>query len=453
MIALFAFALTACDDEVADLPPFEERVATAINNLRTDLTAPPNGWRLAYQPTPESGTFLILLKFFPDGSVNIKSDVPDGNGKFYDQTITYRIDNALGLELIFETFGVFHHLFELEQATFGAEFEFLYKRKEGDNLIFESLSDFTNPTILSFQPAGANDESEFARGISENLIKFKLANPQIFGTIPPTQQIILNDRNISVFWTIDLDKRNLVAEFAGIGTTRDQVLANNRVNINQFSKFTYANGNLVLDEPFSFTLNGQRNNIQQIPLSDFSFTGPELCTSSVTTEGPLFTGQSPSLGSVTVVNSLLSNRGNEFDNFVYSVNAQFIFDGSGNSLLEEGSIGQKLPNVSGFIFFYGVELNDPNVPIYSVGFIMEDGEIFVRGFSPTSTAVNLVQITLLDQYYYSATPPAGTEQSLMEITNEIFQGGEFYAFDLPVDGIKVFRLYNPCNQYEFFLVE
>ncbi len=455
LILLFAFVFIACEDEVADLPPFEERVAEAINGLRTDLTAPTNGWRLEYQPTPEAGTFLILMKFFPDGSVNIKSDVPDGNGEFYDHTITYRIDNALGLQLIFETFGVFHHLFELEQATFGAEFEFLYKRKEGDNLIFESLSDFNNPTILSFQPAGANDEGEFARGISENLIKFKLDNPQIFGTILPTQQIILHDRNISIFWTIDLDKRNLVAEFAGIGTTRDQVLANNRVNINQFSKFTYANGNLVLDEPFSFALNGQQNNIQQIPLSDFSFTGPELCASSITTEGPLFTGQSQSLGSVTVVNSLLSNRGSDFVTGLYTVNAFFIFDEQTNSLQQTGIISQLLPGTSALIMVYGVSLIPPfeNIPMYSVGFIMENGEIYVREFQPTSTKVNLVQINLLNQYYYTATPPAGTEQSLMEITDELFQGGEFYAFNQLFQGIDLFWLFNPCNKYEFLLIE
>jgi hypothetical protein len=59
----------------------------------------------------------------------------------------------------------------------------------------------------------------------------------------------------------------------------------------------------------------------------------------------------------------------------------------------------------------------------------------------------------LDQYYYSATPPAGTEQDLKDITDEIFAGGEFYAFDEPIEGLKLFRLFNACNNYEFFLVQ
>ncbi|MEP2667405.1 MAG: DUF4302 domain-containing protein [Cyclobacteriaceae bacterium] len=451
-LLIFLFVAVSCSEDNTDLPAVEERVKEAVDGLKTDLTAPANGWRLEYQPTEESGTFLILMKFTPDGNLNIKSDVPDNNGEFFDHTISYRIDNALGLELILETYGVFHYLFELDQAAFGAEFEFLFKKKEGGSLIFESISDTSNPTQLVFTPAGANDENEFAREITENLGQFDLDNPQIFGTISPTQQLILSDKNISVFWTIDLTKRNLTAEFAGVGTTRDEVLANSRITLNHFSKFTLANGQLVLQEPLSFNFNGQSNNISAITLSDFSLTGPDLCSSGVNNTEPLYTGQTSGLGTTTLVNTMLSNRGIDFGKTVYTVNALFIFDEQGNSLQETGSIATKLPGTSGFVLFYGVQLNDPTIPIYSVGFIMDDGEIYVREYQPTTTAVNLFQINLMDQYYYSATPPAGTETALKEITDEIFAGGEFYAFDLPGNGIQVFRLYNPCNKYEFFLV-
>ncbi|MCB0492844.1 MAG: DUF4302 domain-containing protein [Cyclobacteriaceae bacterium] len=451
-LLMLLFVAVSCSEDNTDLPPVEERVKEAVEGLKSDLTAPANGWRLEYQPTEESGTFLILMKFTPDGNVNIKSDVPDNSGEFFDHTISYRIDNALGLELILETYGVFHYLFELDQATFGAEFEFLFKEKEDDGLVFESISDTSNPTQLVFTPAGANDENEFARDITANLGKFDLANPQIFGTINPTQQVILTDKNISIFWTIDLTKRNLIAEFAGKGTTRDEVLANSRITLNHFSKFTLSNGQITLLEPLSFVFNGQSNNITSLTLSDFSFSGPDLCASGVNNIEPLYTGQTPGVGTTTIVNTMLSNRGIDFGKTVYTVNALFIFDDQGNSLQETGSIGTKLLGTSGFVLFYGVQLNDPSIPIYSVGFIMEDGEIYVREYQPTTTAVNLFQINLLDQYYYSATPPAGTETALKEITDEIFAGGEFYAFDLPGNGVQVFRLYNPCNKYEFFLV-
>lgn len=454
-VIFICLALVACRDDEADLPPFEERVKEAVEGLRTELTAPANGWRLEYQPTPASGTFLILMKFLPNGDVNIKSDVPDNNGEFFDQKITYRIDNALSLELILETYGVFHHLFELEQSTFGGEFEFEYKRKDGNNLIFESLSDFSFPTQLVFIPAGPNDENEFARSVAQGMVNFKVSNPQIFGVINPTQQIILNDRNISVFWTIDLDARNLTVEYAGIGVTRDEIIANNRVNINRFSTFTFANGSIVLEDPVTFSIAGNQINLQQVPLNNLTFTGPDLCVSNGNNVEPSFEGQSASLGSITLVNSWLSNRGIDFTPNVYSVNPLFIFNSDGESLLQDGSIGQLLPDVDGFLFLYGVDLAPPNdnLPTYSVGFIMKNGDFYLREYQPTSTEINLVKITLLDQYFYSATPPPGTEQALQDITNEIFSGGEIFAFDEPVDGFKLFRLFNPCNKYEFFLVQ
>lgn len=452
-----SLVLASCSVNNTDLPPVEERVKEAVDGLRFELLAPSNGWRLEYQPTEEAGTFLMLLNFDADGNVRIQSDVADNAGEFYDQTITYRIDNAQGLELILETFAVFHHLFELESATFGGEFEFLYKRKDGVNLIFESISDGANPTQLVFIPAGANDANEFSRELAANLEQFRISNPQILISsatkILPTQQLILNDRNISIFWNIDFSKRNLTVEFAGVGTTRDQVIAGNKVTLNQFSKYTFSNGKIVLDNPLSFGLNGQQQNISEITLTDFDFTGPDYCASGSNNTTPRYTGQDPSLGAVTLINTYLSNRGSEFTPTVYTVNALFIFDDQGNSLLEEGSISQKFPNASGFVLFYGVPLNDPLIPIYSVGLIMDDGEIYVRAYQPTTTKVNLVQISLLDQYYYSATPPTGTEQDLKDITDEIFAGGEFYAFDEPIEGLKLFRLFNPCNKYEFFLVQ
>lgn len=445
----------SCDDENNnDLPPVEERVENAIASLRADLTAPVNGWRLQYQPTPESGIFFMLLKFTPGGDVNIKSDVADNNGEFFDQTITYRIDNALGLELIMETFSVFHHLFELDQATFGAEFEFLFKTKENNNLLFESISDFSNPTQLVFEPATVNDESLFALDISQNLNAFGQLSPQVFGGIAPSQQIVLQNRNISVFWTIDITKRSLIAEFALIGTTPAEVIAGNGINLNHASGYTIQDGRLVLLNPLSFVLNGQQNNVSELSLNTFSMDAASLCPTAVVADNPKYIGFSPGIGPVTMLNSLLSTRGSAFQNSVYSVNAQFVFDGNGQALTDGGSIGTKFPTATGFVLFYGVQLNNPNIPIYSVGLIFDDGNVFVREFQPTSTKINLVQLTFLDQFFFSGTSPApGTNEDLKAIIDEIFAGGEVYAFDFPVNGATVFRLFNPCNRYEVFLVQ
>ena len=455
VIVLLCFSLTiACnDDDGPKLPSVEERVNEAISSLRNDLTAPANGWKLEYQPTPDAGVFFMLLNFEANGDVRIQSDVADNNGEFFDQTITYRIDNALGLELILETYGVFHYLFEQQQANFGAEFEFVFDRKEGENLLFRSATDFGVPTILTFEPAEAGAESGFSREIVENLEAFGTVTSQIFGGDPPIQQVILEDRNISVFWSINLEERNIFVDIAGIGTTVDEVLANGRVSVLQNTGYTFRDGKLVLLEPVAFTLGGQQFVIEEISLTDFEMTAPPLCNSDVQ-PGPKYTGRIAGVSNnVTIINSLLNSNGFGFQpNNAYTVNVIFVFDGEGNSLADGGIIEEKFPEASAFVFLYGINPIDPNLPPYSVGLIMEDGSIYVRAFEPTTTQGNKITVTLTDEFYFD-DGSTGLEDDLREITDLIFADGELYASDLPADGINVFRLFNPCNRYEVFLVQ
>ena len=152
------FLLLSCKENDGDIDSVEDRIKKAINDLTGELTTPSNGWKVLYQPTSTSGSFLMILDFDEDGEVRIRTDVAANDGEFLDQTINYRVDNSLKLELIFETYGIFHYLFELDQTTFGAEFEFYYEEKADNNLVFTSKTDGGGfPTVLTFEPASAND--------------------------------------------------------------------------------------------------------------------------------------------------------------------------------------------------------------------------------------------------------------------------------------------------------
>jgi major membrane immunogen (membrane-anchored lipoprotein) len=103
---VIVFALTACrDSEVTPLfdKSADERTAEAIANLKTDLTAPDNGYKLKYKPNDDAGSFHVLLKFNDDNTVRIRTDLSAEDKRYFDDTITYRIDSSLGLELIMET--------------------------------------------------------------------------------------------------------------------------------------------------------------------------------------------------------------------------------------------------------------------------------------------------------------------------------------------------------------
>ncbi len=452
-----SLVISSCGDDEPNLAPPEERVAAAIANLQSELVAPPNGWKVEYQPTSQAGTFFILLDFDPDGSVNIQSDVPANDGEFRDQTITYRIDNSLGLELIFETFGVFHFLFELDQTNFGAEFEFLFQEKEGDNLIFRSKTDIFDVTILTFEPAGANDDDFLGVTIAKNLELFSEIGVNDGST---RQQLILKDRNISIFWTIDLEQRNLNVEFAGIGETIDEIITNQIILLNHNTSYTLEKDDMILEEPFSFVLSGFNNQITKITLGEVTLMGPSLCSFGPD-NNPISTSVNSNLGNLAIQNTILSSSGLGFTENVYTVNSFFIFDSEGNSLADdatgEGIIIESFPDVAGFAFLYGVELNDPTIPTYSLGLIMDGGNLYFREYKPTTTEINRVKIELLDKYFYRTEPegspiPDGTEEALEAITDLMFQGGEIYAYDFPLEGFEIFNIFNPCSDIDFLLV-
>ena len=160
-----------------------------------------------------------------------------------------------------------------------------------------------------------------------------------------------------------------------------------------------------------------------------------------------------------VVGSLFDLEGMDFQpiaEFPYSVNSFFIFDETSTSLSDEGGIiAEKFPEASGFFFYYGYESD--SLLSNAVGFILEhengDVDFILREFQPTTTVGNRINVVLTDVYYHTGTPGPEDEANLAEITDLLFEGGDMYAFDFPVEGLTVFKLFNPCNQYEIFLVQ
>lgn len=454
------FFLISCTENDGDIDSVEKRVQEAIDGLFDELNEPANGWKVVYTPTNASGGFFMLLDFALDGRVRVRTDVAANDGEFLDHFMSYRVDNSMRLELIFETYGVFHYLFELDQTTFGAEFEFNYEGKEDGKLIFESKTDGgSNPTVLTFEPASASDVSQLATGISLNLDKFKGLSPQIFGAEPPIQQIYLNNSGVSFFWSIDLDKRIAEADFAGIGTSFEEIYGNGTgVNLNFSSGFSYSGDQLILQDPLTMTVGGNDITINSLTFSSFDESGGgSLCpTSSDVT--PTYTGSAGSSGTFIASKTLFDRSGETFnanDNGVYAVNIPFIFDDSLQSLSDEGVIKDFIPNAVAFIMTYGFD--SETIPAYSIGFITEDGDstdIILREFEPTTSIGNQVNIVFTNDYYQSDDMMTSQDSTnMVEVTETIFSGGRIYAYDYPIQGLQVYRLFNPCNRFEIFVVQ
>lgn len=453
IISLLTFS---CDDESdPNLPPVEERVNEAVTNLKNELTAPENGWKVFYKPTAQSGTFYMILDFNENGEVTIQSDVVDNEGEFVDQTIPYRIDNALGIELIFETYGVFHYLFEQNSATFGAEFEWRYLGNQEGNLVFESISDVGDPSRIILIPAESNDDNLFALDLAENLSLFTEADAPtaLIGNLP-SQQLILENQNISVFWSLDPSTRFISVHMAAEGSSFDEVIAeDNFINLSMTTGYSLQADKLILSTPISFVFGGQQISIGEISFDELSQNGESLCPLETENNALVFSGQIAALGNIKLTASHLNSSGAVYlQPNVSSINIPFLFDEDDNSLIDEGILADRFPDASGFIFFNGVELLDETIPIYSLGLITADGELLLREYTIAAQASNFIRLNLTDDYYYSAGALSETDSlNLKDVTDDIFAGGDLYAYEFPQDG--VFKLFNPCNSYEVFLVQ
>ncbi|WP_420580977.1 DUF4302 domain-containing protein [Reichenbachiella sp.] len=472
------FLIASCSNEIDKITPPAERSMAAISELQSELIAPANGWVLNYQPTAESGLFYILLNFNEDGSVHIESDVPGDEDYFFDQTINYRIDTKLSLEMIFETYGVFHFLFEQNASTFGAEFEFIYLGKEGENLLFASKSDNSgDQTVITLIPASANAGDVFSRELSKNMLAYDTISSLFVGT---TQQIALADQNISLFWSIGLDQRSINLRSAAVGLTNADIVSNNNsVLLDQTSGYGFFDGKLVLTDPFSFSLAGKSYSFSEISLTNFSETGSPMCTGG-STMSPVYTGSATGLGAATMYKTLFDTKGLDFkpmEDSPYSVNVFFVADANGFSLSENGSINDYFPTATGFAFNYGFLDSDSAYfscsvdslvqPEYATGLYYEDDngnpKIALRKFDVVSASENKVNIQFTSSVdpaddYYPCDLTTEERDNLGSITDEIFGvgGGEVHALYFPVatqPDLTVFALYNACNNYEFLLVQ
>ncbi len=447
------------EDDGSNIPPPEERREKAVEDLIEKLTAPQNGWITSYKPNPASGAFLILLDFNEDGEVTIKSDIAAEQGYYREQTSTYRIDVGINLELVFETFGVFHYFFELGNTAFGGEFEFYFTGEQGEDLLFVSKTDTQFPISgLLLQPADGTEEQFLGGEIVDNFDEYGGNSPSIFGIKSPSQQLVLADKGISVFWGLDVIGRSLFIDFVAEGTSDEEVRTINNIQlIGQPSSYSFVGSSIVLNEPVSFDFMGEAITLSELELGNFdSNGGPPLCVLSDNT--PLYTGTS-SNGSVSVEKSLLNSEGLGFQprtDEIYSINSFFIFDDSLRSLQEEGVISVTFPTALGFIMTYGYESD--SLPANSVGLIyeneFEENEWILQHIESTTTEMNRVEIRLKDEYFTIGAVDQDDLDNMNEVNSEIFEGGVVYVYDWEnAFGLKVWWFYNPCNEYELLLVD
>ncbi len=458
-ILMITIGLFSCNnDSQMDIPSVEERVAQSTQALLDQLTDPDFGWRLNYKPSLNAGTFLILLDFNDDGTVRIQSDVPDDNGIYLDQTVSYRIDQDLATELVLETYAVFHFLFEQNQNSFGGEFEFIFEGEDDGNLMFSSKSDFGNVTELVFQPAEFSDDNLISTEIISQLSQGSYRTGSLAGiNATPIYQIYLPSDNVSIFTSFDLGNRLTKVHGAALGRTFAEVSTSATTTvINSSSDISFLNEEVILENPVNFSIDGRSYTFSSFSGTNFQEQDTSFCVGSSDT----FVSINASLAAIGngemestlfVSHSSFADDDTEF----YQIGDLFMYDESNTSI--QGDVQSIFPNSVAFVLVInGVPRGFQDGTFTGLGWVGVDEtntlEFFLREMNVTNATGNLLEFSLEDGTFITVADSLDERDALFNLTDQVFEGGSLLGNEI-LSIEDLFEIYNPCNGYRFFLNE
>ncbi len=417
----------------------DQRVAEAIDSLKSKLIAPPNGWVLQYRPEQASGSFIVLLKFDEDNNVNIRTDFGVNDGEFYDQTITYRIDNSLGLELILENYSFFSYLFEQEDATYLAEYEFNYVNETNGALIFRSKTDYSSPTTLVFQPAAENDENMLGITLASNLNT--LADN--LDKVTSVFKLSYTNKDLAFYISFDEFRRTINFNYAGPASG-----LGNGQSLNFSTGYLIQGDSMIFNTPFSGNILGQQVSISSIQLNELTNSSLDACGEPIVINS--IKGMIPSSNdAVALETTLFDPTGADFQeasNFFYSP-VQLIFN-NGTSAGEQ--IEQDITGALDMQLYYDDNLEDP---FLALGFRIQNDNATntwaLRDFSPVIVG-NQIQFEFAPNYtLYGDTTVTVDEEKMNIYLNTLTEGGSTYIFKFSE---TIFEFYNPCNGWSFVFI-
>lgn len=438
-----SIALAACEDDDVNLfeKTADERSAEAVANLKQELITPSNGWIVRYTPQEGSGSYYVLLDFQENDKVVIKTDLGAEDGRYFEDTISYRVDNSLGLELIFENYSFFAFLFEQDQATFGAEYEFNYVNKTPDNaLVFQSKTDLSTPDVILFQQASPDDINLLGVNLARNLNTLSADLDKFTSSL----KLTYTSKDLALFLSLDELRRTVTFTSAALKSNM-----NSTQGIGFTTPYIIQGDSIVFDEPLQTTILGNAVSIRSLKLDAIGESTLSVCATPITIHN--FSGKTSEGESITLETSLVDVSGKTFaqvSDFYFSP-LIYIFD-NGMSMSEQ--IQQDVTGAIEMHMYYGYDIGGGE-RLYGIGFVIEnlDGTITfaLREFTPVLNDNRLTfnfadTITL----FGDQTPDANIENVNIYL-NALTEGDNTYVFQLNQD---LYEFYNPCTGWSFVFI-
>ncbi len=442
-VILSLIAIASCTDDETRIfdKTADERAAAAIAALKQDLVAPANGWIIRYNPEEGSGSYYVLMKFQNNGKVLIKTDLGAADGEYIENTISYRIDNSLGLELILENYSFFSFLFEQDQATFGAEYEFDYVNKTPDNaLVFRSKTDLGQKGIILFRPASATDEDLLGVSLSSNLNLIAGDLDKFASSV----RLTYDNRNLALYLSLDELRRTLTITSASLKSNTATTQT-----INFSTPYIIEGDRIVFDEPFTGTIFGSAVSIESIRLNTIGESTIDICADPIPIHN--LSGTTSAGDDVFLETSLIDVSGRSFASVsdFYFAPLIYIFN-NGVSMGEQ--IAEDVAGALEMHLYYGLPLGNGEL-LYGIGLVIRnlDGSITfaLREFNPVLNNNNLV-FNFADEITLFGNPTTDANvDNIHTYLDALSEGDNTYIFQLQQN---LYEFYNPCTGWSFVFI-
>ena len=442
-IGMLVVALISCKEDDVNLfdKTADERVADAIAALKQDLIAPPNGWKIKYKPETEAGSYYVLMDFDENNKVNIKTDLGANDGEYFEQTISYRIDNSLGLELILENYSFFSFLFEQDRATFGAEYEFNFVNKTPDDaLVFNSKTDVGTPSIILLEEASPGDEALLGVNLATNLNI--LSND--LDKFASSLRLTYDDKDLALYISLDELRRTMTITSASLKTNTQTTQA---LNFN--TSYLIQGDSIILDDPLQQTVLGNAISIKSLKLNQIADATINVCTDPIPIH--TYSGITSASDDILLETSLIDVNGKSFAQlsdffFCPLVN---IFD---NGIPKGSQIPLDIPGAVEMHMYYGFDLGGGEL-LYGIGFVIVnlDGSatFALREFTPSLVDNNLIFNFEADITIFGNAIPQAVKDNINIYLNALAEGDKTFVFQL---ADNLYEFYNPCTGWSFVFI-
>ena len=440
ILVLLLGVLGACNDD--DINVFEktadERAAEAIASLKQDLVSAPDGWLVRYKPQEGAGSYYVLMSFNEDDKVYIKTDLGAENGEYLQDTISYRIDNSMGLELILENYSFFSFLFEQDQATFGAEYEFDFVNKTSDDaLVFRSKTDFGTPDIILFEEASPGDETLLGVTLAENL---NILSDDL-DKFTSSLRLTYNSRDLILYISLDELRRTITITSASRKTNTASTQS-----INFSTGYLVEGGSIILENAFQETVLGSAISIESLQLSTIGDASINVCADPIPVH--TYAGTTSAGDAVILETSLLDVSGKTFaqrSDFYFSP-LGYIFD---NGVSAGERITQDIAGAIEMHMYYGYDIGGGEL-LYGIGFVIQnlDGSVTfaLREFTPVLNDNNLVFNFASEISLFGDPNPDANINNVNIYLDALANGDDTYVFQL---NENLYEFYNPCTGWSF----